>query len=130
MVIPAAAALLEENPNIQRIWIYDKRGRQRGMRAWWRLAKELRQEKFDLAIVPHRSVRSAALVRMAKIPRRLGFDRSAGAFLFTDRVPYTEKHEVERNLDLLQPFGEIPARLQPVVFWDEVDAVRVAKQAS
>jgi heptosyltransferase-2 len=126
MAIPAAANLLEKNPHIQRIWIYDKRGRQRGLRAWWRLAREMRQELFDLAIVPHRSLRSAALVRLAKIPRRLGFDRSAGALLFTDRVPYTEKREVERNLDLLRPFGEISSRLKPAVYWDEADTARAA----
>jgi heptosyltransferase-2 len=127
MAIPAAANLLEKNPHIQRVWIYDKRGRQNGLRAWWRLARELRKVEFDLALVPHRSLRSAALVRRAGIPRRIGFDRSAGAFLFTDRVRYTEKHEVERNLDLLLPFGEIPSHRQPAVYWDEADVVRVAQ---
>src|SRR5262245_3804994 len=72
MAIPAAENLLERNPNIQQIWIYDKRGRQRGLRAWWQLAQEIRREQFDLALVPHRSLRSAALVRMAKIPQRIG----------------------------------------------------------
>ncbi|MGH7495760.1 MAG: lipopolysaccharide heptosyltransferase II [bacterium] len=126
MAIPAAVNLLERNPQIQRIWVYDKRGRQRGLRAWWQLAQEIRQERFDLALVPHRSLRSAALVRMANIPRRIGFDRSAGAPLFTDRVRYTAKHEVERNLDLLRPFGEISSSLKPSVYWDEADAARVA----
>ncbi len=125
MAIPAAANVLEKNPHIQRVWIYDKRARQKGARAWWQLAQALRQEKFELAVVPHRSLRSAALVWLARIPQRLGFDRSAGAFLLTARIPYAEKHEVDRNLDLLRPFGEIPGSLKPAVYWDENDAAQL-----
>ncbi|RIK55854.1 lipopolysaccharide heptosyltransferase II [candidate division KSB1 bacterium] len=107
--------------------IFDKRGQQRGANALWRFAKALRAENYDLAIVPHRSLRSALLVWLARIPRRVGFDRSAGAFLFTQRVRYQEKHEVERNLDLLRPFGEIPEKLKPRVDWDEADAARATE---
>jgi len=125
-VIPGAANLLEKNPYIQRVWIYDKRGTQRGACGLWRLARQLREEKFDLALVPHRSLRSALLVWCARIPRRIGFNRSAGAFLFTKQVPYLEKHEVERNLDLLRGFGELASRFKPAVYWDESDETRVA----
>lgn len=127
MAIPAAANLLEKNPSIHRVLIFDKRGQQRGVAALWRFAKALRAENYDLAIVPHRSLRSALLVWLAHIPQRVGFDRNAGAFLFTQRVRYQEKHEVERNLDMLRPFGKIPERLKPRVDWDEVDAACVAE---
>lgn len=127
MAIPAAANLLERNPSIARVLIFDKRDKQRGVAALWRFAKALRAENYDLAIVPHRSLRSALLVWLARIPQRIGFDRSAGAFLFTQRVRYQEKHEVERNLDLLRHFGEIPEKLKPRVDWDEADATRVAE---
>lgn len=127
MAIPAAANLLEKNRSINRVLIFDKRGQQRGLSALWRFAKAVRAEKYDLTIVPHRSLRSALLVWLARIPQRIGFDRSAGAFLFTQRVRYQKKHEVERNLDLLRPFGEIPEKLKPRVDWDEADAARVTE---
>ena len=127
MAIPAAVNVLERNPYIHRIWIYDKRARQSGARAWWRLARQLRRENFDIAVVPHRSLRSAALVWLARIPRRLGFDRSAGAALFTEQIHYAEKHEVERNLDLLRQCGEISSTLKPAVYWDEQDAARAGQ---
>ncbi len=126
MAIPGAANLLEKNPYLQRVWIYDKRGKQRGARGLWLLARQLREEKFDLAIVPHRSLRSALLVWLARIPQRIGFDRSAGAFLFTKRVPYLEKHEVERNLDLLRSLAAVASRFKPAVFWNKSDEARVA----
>lgn len=127
MVIPVAATLLERNPSIHRVLIFDKRGKQRGLAALWRFAKALRAEKYDIAIVPHRSLRSALLIWLARIPQRIGFDRSAGAFFFTQRVRYQEKHEVERNLDLLRPFGKIPEKFKPRVDWDEADAACVAE---
>ncbi len=121
MAIPAAANLLEKNKFINRIVIFDKRGGQRGPLALWKLAKSLEQEQYDMALVPHRSLRSALLVRLAKIPQRLGFDRSAGKWFFTQRVPYRQKHEVERNLDLLRVLDNDVATPSPKIFWDKSD---------
>jgi len=121
MAIPAATSLLEKNNFIRRVLIFDKRGAQRGPVALWKLAQALRQERYDLALVPHRSLRSALLVRLARIPERVGFDRSAGAWLLTRRVPYQQKHEVERNLDLLRVFGDDFATPAPKILWDKSD---------
>ncbi|MBU2572532.1 MAG: hypothetical protein KKH28_00430 [Elusimicrobia bacterium] len=71
-----------------------------------RLAGELKKRKFDIAIVPHRSLRSALLVRFAGIPVRIGFDSSAGSFLFTHKIPFSWLiHDLERNLTLLLPLA-------------------------
>ncbi len=68
--------------------------------------KILRSHRYDLAIVPHRSLRSALLVRLAEIPVRIGFSTSAGSFFFTQTVPYdSSSHEVDRNLSLLRAIG-------------------------
>ena len=106
MAIPAARNLLETHPDIHKLWIYDKRVDQRGFRQLWRFIRQLRMEHYDLAVTPHRSIRSAAILKFAGITRRIGFDRSAGAFFFTDIIPYPYKlHEINRNLHLLLPFG-------------------------
>jgi heptosyltransferase-2 len=66
----------------------------------------LKDESFDLALIPHRSIRSALLVWLAGIRVRIGFHRSVGAFLFTDVVRYpADIHEVDRNLKLLEIVG-------------------------
>src|SRR5262249_59127103 len=45
----------------------------------------------------------------AGIPRRIGFAQSRGAFLFHERVERDRRrHDVERNLALLAPFGAGP----------------------
>jgi heptosyltransferase-2 len=121
MAIPAAANLLEKNPFVHQVLIFDKRGRQRGLAALWKMATRLKRERYDLALVPHRSLRSALLVWLAEIPQRVGFDRSAGAWFFTTRVPYRQKPEVERNLDLLRALNGAIAIPSPKIVWDETD---------
>ena len=126
LVIPATANLLETHPDVRRVVVYDKRGRDRGIRALFRLVRLIRRQRYDLALVPHRSLRSAILVYAAGIPKRVGFETSAGKFLLNVRVPYRETHEVCRNLELLVPFGTQPVYQVPRVHCTEADHARAA----
>ncbi len=106
LVIPRVADLLANHPDINEVIIFDKRNKDSGLGGMMRLAGDLRKIKYDVAIVPHRSIRSAVLMRLAGIKRRIGFDKSAGSFLFTDVVHYEGSiHEIERNLSLLKVLG-------------------------
>jgi heptosyltransferase-2 len=83
-----------------------KRGKDRGAAGLWKLGAQLRQERYGIALVPHRSLRSAVLPVLARIPIRVGFIKSAGRFLFTKRVAYdADVHEIDRNLSLLTGIG-------------------------
>jgi len=74
---------------------------------FFRLLAELKERRFDIVLVPHRSFRSALLARLAGIPTRIGFDSSAGSFLFTHRVPFSWLiHDLERNLTLTLPLED------------------------
>ena len=128
LTIPSSRNLVETLPTIRKLWIFDKRGKDKGFSGLLKLARQLRQEKFQLALVPHRSLRSASLVFLAGIPRRIGFDRSSGAFLFTDKVIYQHTlHEVERNLSLLEPLQLQPSEnILPEIFPDDQDKLQVA----
>ena len=106
VVIPAAASVLEGHPAVHEVIVYDKKGSQRGLAAAYKLARALRERRFDAALVPHRSLRSALIVAASGIPRRVGFNTSAGWALLTDRVAYRkDAHEIDRNLSLLGPLG-------------------------
>lgn len=104
VVTPAAAALLETHPAVRRTWIYDKRGADGGMAGLLRLAWELRGGRYRTVYLPHRSLRSAMLARLAGIPERIGFGGSPGAWSYTRRIqrPVTG-HEAERILALAAP---------------------------
>ncbi len=74
------------------------------MSEFTRLIKEFKKRKFDAAIIPHRSFRSALLAKLAGIPKRIGFKFGLWSFLFTDAQPFSwPMHDVERNMLLLSP---------------------------
>ncbi|MEX2190633.1 MAG: lipopolysaccharide heptosyltransferase II, partial [Bacteroidota bacterium] len=118
VVVPRSADVCSNHPSISNVITFDKGGRARGVSGLVRTARELRNKGYDLAFVPHRSLRSAALAFLARIPLRVGFNRSAGRFLFTSTVRYdSDAHEIERNLSLLSAYGiEAPAKTLPHVY--------------
>ncbi len=50
------------------------------------LAGDLRDERFDVALLLTNSFRSALLARLAGIPRRIGYDREGRGLLLTDKL--------------------------------------------
>ncbi len=113
VTIPAAGELFAGHPAVGRVFAYDKRGADSGPAGLLRMAARLRAGSYDAAIIPHRSLRSALLCRLAGIPVRIGFDISAGALLLTHRVRYDVTiHEIGRNLSLAAPLGVPPGRLR------------------
>ncbi len=109
LTIPTSRDIVATHPDINRTWLYDKHNNDKGIKNYLALAMRLRKEEYELALVPHRSIRSAGLVWLSGISRRIGFHRSAGRFLFSDIVQYPFGiHESFRNLHLLKPFGVNP----------------------
>jgi len=106
VVIPGPDRVIANHPAINNIISYDKKGKERGLAAAWLLVQRLRQANYDVAIIPHRSLRSATICYLTEIPHRIGFSTNAGRFLLTDVVKYEkESHEIVRNLNLLRPLG-------------------------
>ncbi|MCA9771549.1 MAG: glycosyltransferase family 9 protein [Myxococcales bacterium] len=105
LTTPAGAELLAGHPALDGFIVYDKRGARRG--AFREAVRAVRDGGFALAIAPHRSARTAALLRLARIPRRVGMHDARGAWLYTDRVRREpSRPEIDRNLQLADPFGE------------------------
>lgn len=118
VVVPEAFVAIANHPSIKTIIPYDKKGKEKGLASAYSLIRRLRKANYDAAIIPHRSLRSAAICFLADIQRRIGFSTSAGRFLFSDVVNYErENHEIDRNLSLLHPLGiEIPRRELPILY--------------
>jgi heptosyltransferase-2 len=124
--IPSVAPVLQNHPAIAEIIKYDKRRTDGGMWGMMKLARKLRHQEFDLAFVPHRSIRSAAIVSLAGIPRRIGFSTSTGRFLLTDAVRYRKDlHEIDRNLSLLGALGKDWHQALPSLYPDNDDVAIV-----
>jgi heptosyltransferase-2 len=69
-----------------------KTSKKAGRGGAFKLAGRLRKGRFDLAILLPNSFRTAALMKLARIPRVVGYDRDGRGFLLTDRLlPYRER---------------------------------------
>ena len=99
---PAAVALVETHPAVRRAVAYDKRGRDRGWGGLRHLAQRLRAEGYERAYLPHRSLRTATLAFLARIPERIGFHDGWPFFYTVVRRRPGEGHEVDRLLALAQ----------------------------
>ena len=114
VVTPTSAPLLANNRAIRDVIVYDKRGADRGIAGFVRLARRLRERRYTTAYLAQGSMRSAALVLAAGIGQRVGFETSAGRRLYTERVPYIENdHHAAR---LLRLSGMNDASLRPRLY--------------
>jgi heptosyltransferase-2 len=101
---PAAVPLLEDQPAVRRAIPYDKRGTDRGVPGLLRLVRTLRAARYGRAVLPHRSLRSALLARLAGIPERIGFAGGLAGRWHTERIePPETGHEAVRLARLAGP---------------------------
>lgn len=105
MVIPQTASVLENNPNINKIILFDKRKNK--ITSFIKTLIRLRKEKYQMVFTPHSSMTTALLIYYAGIPTRVGFDRWKAKKYLTHKVPHLEKkHKTKKNLELLKPFTD------------------------
>lgn len=116
MVSPYARDIVEGNPYLDEVIVYDKDARHKGWLGSLRFAAKLRRKKFDLALVLHPANRAHLVVFLAGIARRIGYNRKMG-FLLSDKLSHTkqlgEKHESEYSLDLVRYLGIEPEDKKP-----------------
>jgi heptosyltransferase-2 len=106
LCIPQTSNLLENNPNIIDVIVYDKKGTDKGVRNLFKIIKTVRRGNYDLILTPHRSFRSAIVSFFSNCKKTVSFDKSSVSFLYTNRVEYIERsHEIIRNLKLLEQLG-------------------------
>lgn len=103
LVVRAAfAGLFQGHPGVTTLHSFEKQGKD----GTEKMVVELKREGYEVALLPHRSLRTALIARRAVIPRRIGFRQSDASWLLTERVEYRiAHHETERNAALLGAAG-------------------------
>ncbi len=120
VVTPASAALHSNNPDIRKLYIYDKRHRDSGMAGLLRLGRAIargggerlgdRSSEERTAYLAQGSLRSASLAILAGSHRRVGFDSSPARFIYTEVISYDRSaHHAERLWRLAFAAGRRPA---------------------
>lgn len=108
MVRPYTKEIVEGNPYLDEVIIYDKYGRHK---RWWQnlnFILMLKKKQFDLALILHPTCRVNIISFLSGIRRRVGYHRKLG-FLLThkleDRKYEGRKHEIEYTLDIVRTLG-------------------------
>jgi len=86
LALPAGAELYRGLPTVDAIEVYRRGGEDRGFRGMVRVARRLRPQRFDLAVVCPNSASSALIAWMAGARRRIGWSYGGRGFLLTDRL--------------------------------------------
>ncbi len=71
-----------------------------GMRDWtlkWKLASQLRAERFDLGVLLPNSFESAAIMWLSGVRQRIGYARDGRSLLLTDAVAVPQPGEIHRH---------------------------------
>ena len=105
LVNPGTAAVLQDNPYLDEVWVLPKK-------SWWtqlRFIQRLRRAKFDTVIDLTDGDRSAFLSRLSGAVTRLGYNRERrwrGRF-YSQVLPsaYGSMHMVEYHQQALEPLG-------------------------
>jgi ADP-heptose:LPS heptosyltransferase len=126
LVSPAGREVLEGNPDVDAILVYDKRVR--GLDYQWRVWRELARRRFDTAVALHASFRTALLARASGAPRRVVHNHSGANFFSTVRIPFKKesKSAIQRDLDAVRSLG-LAAAGETLVFPIDAEALRAAR---
>jgi heptosyltransferase-2 len=126
LTIPPSSNLVETNPHLRQVIVFDKRGKDSGFGGLKRIGRRLFENQYDICITPHRSWRSAYLSKKTQAQIRIGFDRSAKVSAFTHVQHYDNNlHEIERNLALLNPLKLNPSIHPPSIYPTDEDMLMV-----
>ena len=116
---PLVGQLQQGHPAIDRVLVFDRKGAHHGLAGRLRLARQLKCEQFDLAIILPNSFDSALIPWLARIPQRWGKASDGRSLLLTRRfheqAAPCERHEVEYYRDLLRSFGISAAQSEPLL---------------
>ncbi|MFA5224654.1 MAG: lipopolysaccharide heptosyltransferase II [Candidatus Omnitrophota bacterium] len=108
IVSPYARDIVEANPYLDEVIIYDKDIKHKSWMRSLKFASRLRKKRFDLAVILHPTNRMHLIAFLAGIPLRLGYNRKFG-FLNNLRKKHSKqeglRHEAEYNLDLFKELG-------------------------
>jgi heptosyltransferase-2 len=124
-VAPRAADVARAIPGAAQVHLFDKRGADRGLSGLRRVAARLREAgEIDLAVVPHRSPRSALLAFLSGAAERVGFGGTLASLLYTAKVARPAGGFLEQEAALARAVGAVPRAMRLVAPAQHVAAAR------
>ncbi len=114
---PWVGDLFQENTTVDRVWVYQSPGLHQGFWGKWRLAQELKAEKFEIALLLQNAFEAAWIAFLAGISRRAGYGTDGRTLLLTHPVsvdPGAKRgHQIDYYLTMVQSLGCRPVSRVP-----------------
>lgn len=102
LCIPSTKEIFAASSFVNDIKTIDKKRKQKGLLSLISFARKLKNESYEIVYSPHRSFRSAIIVKILNPKESYGFSNSNFKYFYKTLVKYyPAKHEVQRNLDLM-----------------------------
>ncbi len=112
---PASAELVSHASAVDRVVVFDKRGRDAGLNGLRRVASGLRESGVDCILGLQRSARTSLLCRLSGASLSVGYRQATMSFLYDQRINWDlSKHEVDRNRSFLSVFEDVPATTEAI----------------
>ena len=130
---PLNAPVLMGNPDVDRVWVFDRAGKHHGIRARLQFYRELRRERFQLVVAMQTAMWTHLVALLSGAPYRLGRYqkrfRSTLTHAWRGRYRKGETHEVDRNLELVRLIckGEGKRKLVYQMLPDEIVAAKAQR---
>lgn len=109
LVKPWVAEIFYLCPDIDEVIPFQSPGIHSGIAGKLRLAMELKDRKFDMAILLQNAIEAAIIITLARIPVRAGYNSDGRGFLLTHSVQRTEAikkvHQTEYYLEMVKALG-------------------------
>jgi len=100
--------VLKGNPHLDEIIIFDEKDRHKGIFQLLNFVRSLKEKKFDVVFLLHRSFSRALIARLAGIPERIGHYTKKRGFLLTKKIIPPKKdslHRIDYYLDIIEKAG-------------------------
>jgi heptosyltransferase-2 len=115
LVKPWVADLLRISPDVDEVLVYERPGVHQGLGGLLRLAGELKDRRFDMAILLQNAIEAAIIAWLARIPVRAGYSTDARGLLLTHAVKRSDEilqvHQTHYYLEMLRALGlEAPGK--------------------
>ncbi|MFH2092445.1 MAG: lipopolysaccharide heptosyltransferase II [Pseudomonadota bacterium] len=122
---PWVIPVYENNPYIDHIMVYESNGRHK--RGWgtFRLARDLQDCRFDLAILMQNAFEAGLIAFLGKVKERLGYNTDARGFLLNRSIKMDpalkKKHLIEYYIGILHGAGLKDDGRHMDLFWAQPD---------
>lgn len=127
VIHPYTVAVVEKNPNIDKIILFDPKTINRFL-PFWKFCREIRKEKYDVVIDAYSKTNSGFITAFSQAEKRISYHKWYTSFFYSQTFQQKKKAEtkaglaIENRMLLLQGISkDFPIEIKPKIFLSEAE---------